>query len=1030
MLAWRVSSTCLLVLFSVSVGLAGGHADAAPGSSAQGSIARLESTLSRHRIQGRTYAALRVAQKILAAQRDRHGDDHAETIRAMKNVASLHALIGDYGRATVLSEEVAHLLEKKRGQGHVDTVSAIETLAGHYWAQRDFTRARRLYRRAIALQKRHWGGRSDLYIGGLQRYAAFLASAHRYSAAEGFYTKARKLLAARLGGSHPRVARAWLELGFVYHAQGDRERAERAFDRVLRVYQDNRENDRSDDWRLINALCWIAYAYQEWGEHDHADVLLARVERAYRAALHAHENARPRDLSLIVHATRKLARLLKQRGKWNEAEKLYARLLAAAERSVGEKSSQLVGDLCEWADVQRAQGKYRAAIRRLRRAERIYDEQHYRGWARSMPTVQLARVYRDMGKYARARELGEVVLARALETFGDGHPMVNQQREFLALLDLAQGKSKRALDQLVLAYEAEKKHIALILSGGTEADNRSHLAQRSRQLNVAIALHAQYLPQNRAATRLGLSMVLAHKGRLLDVAANSLAPLRRRMNQKDRQLLDELSSTWAQLSKLVLAGPRVTGEDDYARELAGLELRARSLERKVRSRSAAFRAKDRPISLAELRKSIPHRAALVEIVAYRQIVPGSDGAVEIGNTRYGAYVIKASGAPVWQDLGPSKPIDRRVARLRQALSSPDREDAAQWGRAVHDVVFAPLKRALGRSRHVLVAPDGELNLVPFAALVDRAGHYLIRRYNFTYLTSGRDLLRFGHQMTRLPDRSAPHDATSHSSPGHPDAKSRAAPGMVIVADPDFDRSSEATIGGGRREGRLQRFSSPRWERLPGTGREARALVEHFDDALLLSGRNATEQAIKKLRAPRILHLATHGFFLAERKSYMGTSHLARPLFEGRVSADFGPENPLLRSGLVLAGANQLSSGREDGVLTALEASGLDLWGTKLVVLSACETGVGAVDAGQGVYGLRRALAIAGAESLVMSLWQVDDEATRRLMAGYYKRLDAGRGRTGALRVTQLELLDSDEYSHPYYWAGFIPSGQWAPLPGM
>ena len=99
-----------------------------------------------------------------------------------------------------------------------------------------------------------------------------------------------------------------------------------------------------------------------------------------------------------------------------------------------------------------------------------------------------------------------------------------------------------------------------------------------------------------------------------------------------------------------------------------------------------------------------------------------------------------------------------------------------------------------------------------------------------------------------------------------------------------------------------------------------------------------------------------------------------------------------------------------------------------MVLSACETGIGKVRAGQGVYGLRQAFALAGAESLVMSLWQVDDEATRRLMTGYYDRLEAGRGRSDALRVQQLALLESDSYSHPYYWAGFIPSGQWAPLP--
>jgi CHAT domain-containing protein len=181
------------------------------------------------------------------------------------------------------------------------------------------------------------------------------------------------------------------------------------------------------------------------------------------------------------------------------------------------------------------------------------------------------------------------------------------------------------------------------------------------------------------------------------------------------------------------------------------------------------------------------------------------------------------------------------------------------------------------------------------------------------------------------------------------------------------------------------------------------------------------------------------------------------------------ENPLLRSGLALAGVNQRQSGAgEDGVLTALEATGLDLWGTKLVVLSACETGLGEVKNGEGVYGLRRALVLAGSESQVMSLWQVSDAATRDLMAAYYKRLQAGEGRTEALRQVQLMMIKSgapgadgrrqtagagtttptaasgqqrglgiergqktlpEDRSHPFYWASFIQSGDWRSLDG-
>ncbi len=135
---------------------------------------------------------------------------------------------------------------------------------------------------------------------------------------------------------------------------------------------------------------------------------------------------------------------------------------------------------------------------------------------------------------------------------------------------------------------------------------------------------------------------------------------------------------------------------------------------------------------------------------------------------------------------------------------------------------------------------------------------------------------------------------------------------------------------------------------------------------------------------------------------------------------------MLRSGLALAGANRKD---ESGILTALEASGLNLWGTKLVVLSACDTGIGQVRNGEGVYGLRRALVLAGAETQMMSLWPVSDRSTRDLMVSYYRDLVAGRGRGEALRRAQLQMLQSKSHAHPYYWASFIQTGEWSNLDG-
>ncbi|NES65467.1 MAG: CHAT domain-containing protein, partial [Okeania sp. SIO2D1] len=306
----------------------------------------------------------------------------------------------------------------------------------------------------------------------------------------------------------------------------------------------------------------------------------------------------------------------------------------------------------------------------------------------------------------------------------------------------------------------------------------------------------------------------------------------------------------------------------------------------------------------------------------------------------------------------------------------------------------------------------QLNLIPFAALVDENNQYLIQNYNITYLTTGRDLIKFDIDF---PSKQPP----------------------ILVANPEYDTPGNPTSvrlvannkRGHKRPTRdLGSFlfapENLSFGALSGTKAEVEAIAAMLSDVTLLTESNATENAIKQVNAPEILHIATHGFFLEDLEE------VAPPILVGGFNTDIPNtetnklENPLLRSGLALAGFNPRESGDEDGVMTALEIANLSLGGTKLVVLSACDTGVGDVNVGEGVYGLRRALAIAGSESQVISLWQVDDYATKDFMVKYYQRVLDNEGRSEAMRQTQLEMLGTEEYQHPYYWASFIPSGEW------
>jgi len=394
-----------------------------------------------------------------------------------------------------------------------------------------------------------------------------------------------------------------------------------------------------------------------------------------------------------------------------------------------------------------------------------------------------------------------------------------------------------------------------------------------------------------------------------------------------------------------------------------------------------------------------------------------------------AYVLGQERSPRWADLGDAEAIDRSIVEFRKALADPNNSDVRTLARALDERVMRPVRKLLGGKHNILISPDGALNLIPFAALVDEQGRYLVENYTITYLTSGRDLLRL---QTRSESRGKP----------------------VVIADPAFDLAigtGEAAEEDGEaaRGRRSVDFGQLKFGPLKGTAGEASALSSMMRDAQVLTGPQATEAALKHLAGPRLLHVATHGFFLPDAPDVVPTQSRGLALGSNDWLPTMTNENPLLRSGLALAGVNRRQSGPgEDGIVTALEVAGLDLWGTKLVVLSACETGVGEARRGEGVYGLRRALALAGAESELMSLWKVHDTATRDLMIEYYKRLGAHEGRSEALRDAQLGMLlsrhagDSDperrglgltskpargDYSHPYFWASFIPVGDWRKL---
>ena len=937
------------------------------------------------RAQSKSYAALKVAEKAVALREKALGKEHPDLARFYSDLAGLRELNGDYLGARALLVRVVAIQEKAKGPDAPETAWALQRLGISYWYRGDLAAGEPILLRGLEIFEKRYGRDDTTYVASyVETLAGYYRQRYDYARAEQLFRRALAIREKASGPDDPALGSTLFQLAWVYLMRGDLAGAEAPLKRILALYDKAKD---PTDLTMATFTDQLGALYEKQGRREEAKVLFARSEAAYRRVLAAKElEPGPKD-AMLAMAVERLASHLVQHGKVDEAEPLYRRWLALMEKAYGADNIAITGPIMSLAGLHDRRHEWKEARRLYRRARDLQVRALGPRWAVSMDLL-MALDYRHEGKLGRAETLYRSVLADYEARWGPSHPNIVGTLDGIASLAWARGDLARAVSLYGRGQDIMEPHIALVLATGSEADKRAFLDTQAHQVDVLLSL--DLVEPKALATPLALTTLLRRKGRVLDAVTDTFGALRRRLDGEGQALLEKLAEARSQLAQLVLGGSDDSPE--RAQRLAELEEEVRRLEAAVGRRSADFRLQTLPVTAASVAAAVPADAVLLELCQYRRMEPRRP--VDDMKTlprHYAAYVLRRGAAPIGVDLGPSEAIDADVAALRQALASPLNAEVKALARAVYDRLRPALALA-GASRHVYVAPDGALNLVPFGALVDESGHYLVERLTFTYLTSGRDLLR---QQAHAPRRHGP----------------------VIVANPDFDGGGGSGAPGDVAQSRGRRslgIGSVHWASLPGTADEVSALRKLLPDAQVLTGGAATETALKAVAGPIVLHVATHGFFLPSQDA------------DGVTEAQRS-ENPLLRSGLVLSGVHRLASGADDGILTALEASGLDLHGTELVVLSACETGVGDVASGDGVYGLRRALVIAGSESQLMSLWQVDDAATRELMVSIYQRLGRGMGRSEAVRQSQLRLLEDPEHAHPYFWAAFIPSGQAGPM---
>lgn len=918
--------------------------------------------------EGKQDEALSLTQQSLVLREKYLPAEHVSISNSFYQLGVIFHAKGDFPQAVVHFLHSLAIKEKLYGVDSSNVSALVSNLGSVYNEMGDYDKAEVFMRRAVSLQEKLHIANDPFLSIMLHNLGNVQDSKGDYNSAEQTYQRALAIKEQAYGAEQPETAETISALAAISQEKGDYERALSLNERALSIYG---KTVGEDDSRTGETLVNLASVYALTGDTARAASLDERALKIFEKVLEAGHPE-------IALALNNLGDSVRELRDFPRAEKLLLRALEIREKKLGAAHPD-VGRTLE----------------------------------------NLANLYRDQGDYGKAESFYQRALKVKEKALGAEHPALLSTLTDMSLLYAAKGDAAAATLFAARAIVGGERNADLNLRAGSERQKLAYLNLLSDQLNQAITLNVSLAPAQASARDLAVNTVLQRKGRVQDALADSFSSLRRRLDAQDVALLDEFNNATAQLARLALSEQQQSATGDYRERLAALRERREQLEAEVSRRSAEFRAAAQPVTLAAVRAALPPDAALLEFIAYQPVRPkATTRSEQYGEARYVVYVIRSRGEVQWRELGTVKDLDGAIDLWRQALREPSRRDVRQLARTVDEKVMRPVRALAGDATQLLVAPDGELNLMPFAALVDERGRYLIERYAVTYLTSGRELLHLG---LAPPSKSEPL-IIANPSFGEPAVAAEIARNTP-VRRPNAPNARRRSVTDARN------LSGVYFAPLDGTTQEARGIQTLFTDARLLTGEQATEAALKAVVAPRVLHIATHGFFLQDVTTTAVTHSLLATRGGGATEPQI--ENPLLRSGLALAGANlRRGGGSDDGLLTALEASGLNLWGTKLVVLSACDTGLGEVRNGEGVYGLRRAFALAGTESLVMSLWPVSDYSTRRLMTDYYKNLKANTGRGAALRQVQLDMLKRDPQLHPFYWANFIQSGEWANLAGQ
>ena len=995
--------------------------------------------------QAKSDSALSYALRAVEAMKKRTSQ-HPDTnyVSGLNIVSSILIEKRKYKETEKYCAEAYSLSKQIYKTDNEEYANAIHNMGVFYFVSENFEKAQPLMQEALAIRRRIFKGDTPALANSISDLGVFFYSIGDYAKTEKLYLEALSMRERLFTGDNEDIANSRSNLGTLFHRIGNFAKAEKYYVESLSMRRKLSKNN--DNPLLSTSINNLGTFYLYLGEYSKAEEFLneglAMQKRIFKG-----------DHGSIALTLNNLGTLYRALSNYAKAEQVYSEALAMLRRLSKGDNSSLARSLDALGKICVIRGEYSKAEPLIREGlemrRRLFKGDHT-DIAFSLENLGL--LYLQRGDTIESEQYFVDMNSMRNRIFGGYHRDKLSSNIILAQYYNLHGNYTKTDSLYSVVFDLSLRMMDNVFSSLSEREKQAFWGTMNSYIEQYNSFAADHNADQPSSLGRMYDNQLATKGLLL----SSTQKVKSRIVASGDTALVALLSAWqTQKDQIAKFSQLPKAELDKKRiNLDSLENLANAAEKELSRRSEAFAtAFDKTrASWRDVQKTLKADEAAIEIVRFRHfgIVPNKfDTTVRVmdyvpDSIRYAALILtpKTNDQPELVMLPDGNKLEKEwlqryktTIQSGKGISANTATDNDSYN-AYWKPIAEKLKKLSPKLKTVYVSPDGAYNQVNLSTLYNPATKkYVLDELDVRTVTNTKDLLQppgseqskksiasmktgeaelFGYPDFNLDTASYAKAKMQMLASAQPNADTRGASDVSqkAVAETQKTQTTQQIIPEDRALANLN------FRTLPGTKTEVEEvsslLAKNTWSVKAHTGAEALEEAVKAVNNPRVLHIATHGFFLPNADRDV----------DGKYKAG---QNPLLRSGLALAGANRkidaATSTAEDGILTAYEAMNLNLDKTELVVLSACETGLGEVKNGEGVYGLQRAFKVAGAKSLIMSLWAVSDNATQKLMVEFYRQWTLGKSKRAALRAAQNTLRADVRYKSPYYWGAFVLVGE-------